>query len=60
MHDDNVGNLTDIKNKIHKYGLEDGGAHKEYYELNFCVYAFVRACEVIGVGKEMVFRAVDI
>ena len=28
---DNLGNLADVKEKIHKYSVEDGGAHREYY-----------------------------
>ena len=47
-----------ILHKIKKYSSEK--ETKQYYELNFCVYAFHKACEILGIHKEMVFRGVDI
>lgn len=51
-------NLSEVKHKIEKYSAQDE-ANKDYYELNFCTYALMRACDVVGISEEMVFRAVD-
>ena len=52
-----IDNLNDIKEKIHKYSTHEAA---EYYALNFGFYAMGRACEIIGVNREMVFRGVDV
>lgn len=49
--------LAVVKDKIYKYSREE---FSNFYALNFCVYALSRACTIIGMTPEMVFRAIDI
>lgn len=42
---------------IYKYSKEKATL---YYSLNFAVYALGKACEIVGISREMVYRAVDI
>jgi hypothetical protein len=48
--------LNTIKGKMINYSEDDAF---DLYALNYSTLALIKSCEIMGINKEMIFRAVD-
>lgn len=53
---DYTDTLNDIRSKLDQFRTDEA---YQYYVLNYSAFALVKSCEIIGITKEMIFRAVD-
>lgn len=53
----NLDNLDDVRIKMEKYSTDPAVM---FYQINFATFALIKACQIVSITHEMIFRALDI